>query len=331
MACVELPFCKHTHHDQSAVQTADGAPAQGLVGSEIAAMMIMAVLPDMKQHYVAQGEQQYAKLCRYYELRHGLPLGSIAYPFPIFMDNDRRHAHARITMSMWWHTRHPRGLALQLDAAAALEKRERQVQTLMELVRTRSPTVNGRNKTDIEIRAEVYAIMQTTPDPDPERQDAVKAYLAQRTSQLTEPDSAGFAPPMFGPLVDKTPDINSPAENCVGWLKGHLQDKVREWMVQRRMQAALDQAKTYVSALVEKVDMLNTEDGLLTCKASVLKAVARVRLLAARADEWLLVNQIQIRKERARNGKPGKRYIYVSTRMEKGRDGRWMAKGVFKG
>lgn len=311
---------------RACVQTAQGCLSQAVVGSEIAAMMIMAVLPDMQKHYLAEGAFKFAMRCRHYELRHRLPLGSVQYPFPLFFDNDRRHAHARVSMAMWWQ-RHEQALPLQRCTAQSLHALDAQyVEPLVAQLRTREAALPvTTRKSDNELKAVAYATLQTSGLQGP-GQRAAELHSLQRALNEQLAHSVGFPPQLCGPLVDKTPDINSPAENCVGFFKTHVNNKVREWMTQWHMQDALDWGKTYASALWEKLKQLNTADGRLTCHASVLKAVARVRLLAAKEDQVVLVQQVNIRK-----APDGKRYISSFTRMELGRNGRWMAKGVFKG
>lgn len=311
------------------VQTADGRLSQAVCGSELAAMMIMAVLPDMQQHYLAKGKYDFAMRCRYYELRQGLPLGSVQYPFPIFFDNAPVHAHPRISMAMWWQ-RNRYALPLQRKIAESLQGLDANVvQPLVDHMRKHDPPVRGSRKSDNELRAAAYATLQTTyaaADSSP-----YQLHELQRQLNAVAPASAGYPPQMWGPLVDKTPDINSPAENCVCFFKTDLQSKVREFMTQVHMQDAFDWARTYVDVLLAKLAALNTADGLITCRASVLKATARVRLLACDADKCVLVSVVDIRTERAKHGQPAKRYIVTKTCMERGRAGKWAAKGVFKG
>lgn len=314
------------------VQTAKGLKSGGLVGSEVAAMMIMAVLPDINQHYLSKGDLEYTRLCRYYEMRHDLPAGSVQYPFPIFFDNARIHAHARLCMAQLWQYT-PLGLGKQRsvqDAASAAFYMQKQLKDRLRQNKVNclaKPLSEEQRNDKRYTNSLAMALLQTTPQfSHPSIQALYAATRQQRSLVESDARCAGFPPHMCGPLVDKTPDINAPAENCVGFLKRAVTDRVKQLMWQSQNEPLLDCALTYEMALREKVQQLNSPDGLLTCKASVLKAPARVKLLAAKEGEIVVVQQVHIRK-----GKDGEREIVTYHRKELGRNGRWMAKGVFKG
>lgn len=292
--------------------------------------MIMAILPDINQHYLSKGDLEFTRLCRYYEMRHRLPAGSVQYPFPIFFDNARIHAHARLCMAQLWQYT-PLGLGKQRsvqDAAEDVLHLHKQLVAQLRQNRVKWLQLSEEQRNDERyVRSLAAAVLQTNTHLSHPKARALQA-AGREQRRLVESDArcAGFPPHMCGPLVDKTPDINAPAENCVGFLKRAVTERVKQLMWQSQNEPLLDCALTYEMALREKVQQLNTPDGLLTCKASVLKAPARVKLLAAKAGELVLVQLVHIRK-----GNDGKREICTYQRKELGRNGRWMAKGVFKG
>lgn len=291
-------------------------------------MMIMAVLPDINQHYLAQGDFEFMRLCRYYELRNKLPLGSVQYPFPIFFDNARIHAHARLSMaSVWQYT--PCGLPRQRSVQAKLAAQSGTAAQLAAAMqqRERDALPELQRSSEHHLRAKAYATLQSQPQHQKlALRELAVASREQRQLSADDARCAGFPPQMCGPLVDKTPDINAPAENCVGFLKAAVTKRVRNLMWNEQYAPQLDWARTYEMALREEVQKLNTPDGLLTCKGSVLKSPARVKLLAAEEKQLVLVQQVSLRK-----GKEGQRELVTYERYELGRNGRWMARGVFKG
>lgn len=86
----------------SCVQTKEGKSPAGVVGSELAAMFCLAVLPDLLHGLLARcgcevGSAQHDELCKAYAASIGLPhlWPHIYYPFPVSLDNDSRHHWVR--------------------------------------------------------------------------------------------------------------------------------------------------------------------------------------------------------------------------------------------
>ena len=104
----------------------------------------------------------------------------------------------------------------------------------------------------------------------PELQSFRKGHQEWQAACDKDPTACGFPPQLTAPLSDKTPDINSPAENNVCCDKGHVERKVKEWVLDPSKDEALEKALTYWNLVNEKVKQMNTPDGLLTCYAAVM-------------------------------------------------------------
>ena len=311
------------------MQKADGEATTAICASESAALLIMGMLPYMRNCYKDADDadgSRFAERCRLLELRHGLPLHSVQTPAYMAIDNARTHPQGRKMCSMMWQQ--------HFEAAEKYRECEQWVgpvgmQLREALAQRAHPDWDALNALSTEWTKLTH---KSTDDATTE----VKA-LAKSVKELNalcdkDPTACGHPPQLVAPLSDKTPDINSPAENDVCCLKGHVERTVSEWVLTPEKDEALEKALTYWQLVLEKVEWMNTEDGMLTCLCCVKNGLVRVQLLAADAGEPVAVQKYDILKKvdhSAPNGQ--RRELRVTDGVGDGRAGRWVAQGVYKG
>lgn len=374
------------------MQKADGSEARALVASEIAALLIMAMLPYFRKCYKdSLTEQEFALRCRYIERFLGLPPFSVQNPFTISFDNATTHPESRKMAScMWQEHLDARGAwdavstqykavfeayskALEGEAAAERAATERQpaqqsdeqaavqhaqaslqpgaqqarvpvlarsqlqlpavaplrgdsdtFRETAEVQTSLSHAPPAGKETEVSIRTRARVLSQTNGDKLLEElKERVQAYDDICDA---DPTACGFASQQFLSLVDKTPDINSGAENNVYFHKNPVTKAVREWMFDPAMQDDLELAATYWNKCKEQTARLNTPNGLVTCRATVINALARVKVLAAPKGA-----QIKVIKAKVLKPKDGPYSLVEREHEATGSGGGWIAEGVFSG
>lgn len=376
------------------MQKADGSKADALVASEVAALLIMAMLPYFRRCYKESlTKQQFALRCRYLESCLGLPLFSVQNPFTISMDNANTHPQSRKMASYMWQEHldaraawdavreqlftkisttwndamarvraaaaaqlnqqsdqqqsgqqanvqraansvqpgaqqagvpvHDR-IQLHLPAVAPLQGDTDYHRTLAEILvaLSHAPVAGEETKLTQWARAHVEAV------PGGKQELAELAARAQAYDDIcdSDPTACGYASQQFLSLEDKTPDINSGAENCVFFHKQHVHQAVLDWMFDPDMDDDLELAATYWDKCKERTAWLNSPNGLVTCEATVINALARVKLIAAPKNE-----QIKVIKATVQKPENGPYSIVLREAEVTGSGGGWIAQGVYSG
>lgn len=313
------------------MQKADGDATTAVCASESAALLIVGMLPYMRNCYKDADDadgSRFAERCRLMELRHGLPLHSVQTPAYMGLDNARTHPQGRKQCSMMWQQ--------HFEAADKYHECEQWVgpvsaQLVEKLAVQAAPTdIDAQRKA---LSAEWTQLTHKTAD---DASTEVKA-LAKSVKELSDvcdkdPTACGHPPQLVAPLSDKTPDINSPAENDVCCLKGHAERTVSEWVLTPEMDEALEKAQTYWQLVQDKVEWMNSPDGKLTCLCCVKNGLVRVQLLAADAGEPVAVRKYKILKKVDHSAPTGqRRELRVTEEVGDGRAGEWIAQGVYNG
>ena len=303
--------------------------AQAFCASEMTSLMIVEALPSFNKHYEAGGPDAHALLCRQMEARLNLGLFTVTYPFPVFLDNARNQVQLRTALNTNWQC-HPARQRLQEQLQQAMDAARTVADAAYALKVQARPDLDADPKGRKFLIAMAWEAVSRPSLADDSTQPEQVRNVARLMCELRalckrDPTAAGFAAAQWGALADKTPDINSPAENDVNWYKGYTYAEVMGMVFDAEQQEQLEHASTYINALLTKTEKLNTPEGLLQCKAAVDKAWARVQLLAADATQDVEVELVSLRRPK------GKDPVIVREKVtEKGLAGRWSAQHVFK-
>lgn len=374
------------------MQTAEGTTADALVASEVAALLIMAMLPYFRRCYKESlTEQEFALRCRYLESCFGLPFFSVQNPFTISMDNANTHPQSRKMASYMWQEHLDARAAwdavceqftkvdtlwcdamTQMRAAAAAQQSQQsgqqQQQSGQQASAAASSAQRDAQQADVPDRAQLHLPAVAPPqwnteyhrakaevltavsrapvageetkvtqwarerlDEVPQGKEALAA-LAARVQAYddicdSDPTACGFSSQQFLSLEDKTPDLNSGAENCVFFHKNHVQQAVLDWMFDPDMDDRLELAATYWDKCKERTAWLNSPNGLVTCEATVINALARAKLLATPKNEQVKVIKATVHKP----PKNGPYSIVLREAEVTGSGGAWIAQGVYSG
>ena len=300
--------------------------------------LTMGVLPYARNCYTDADDvdgSRFAQRCRMLEMRHGLPLQTPAY---LAIDNARTHPQGRKMCSMMWQE--------HLDAGELYRECEQWFRAVGDDIDSDPALLAAANAHIAACAQDGYAIDQhevvsalwtscthkcTNEASAPVRSLAASVQKLQAVCDA-DPTACGHPPQLVAPLSDKTPDINSPAENDVCFLKGYVETKVSEFVLDRLMDAALEKASTYWNLVLEKAAWLCAQDGLRTCLCAVKNGVVRVQPLAADVGELVAVEKWDILKKVDHDADGGqRREIRVRKMTGDGLAGSWVADGVFIG
>jgi hypothetical protein len=193
---------------------------------------------------------------------------------------------------------------------------------------SREPVDSEKTQFGEDMRAEV---LRNIPDGDSRL--AKLAALSKALDGICNESflARGCSAQQFLTLADKTPDINSAAENDVQFHKQYVRAAIHDWMFDPDMDDALELGATYWNKCREKTAWLNSSDGLVTCRATVINALMRAKKLATPVGQSVSVEKATVIKPKDAEGKPLPYVLKLSQHDTEGSGGRWIAEGVFSG
>lgn len=273
------------------VQNWQGGAAGGLVGSELAAMMDHAVLPEILGIYIANGTFESER--RDVAARMGMPVHQVDFCFFVAVDNDKRHAHFRRVLLA------PRYTQVQCQRKLA---RQRDLILQEEWARG-SHSVSAQVMWQrLQERCAVYGA-------------TLHEYVRMKWAEA-DPQARTLHPEQYQPLPPQTPELNMPIEHCVHTFKGGIADKLHQPGVVDSKE--LRNAKAY-HEIADSVGQERFGKGIRQhdVDCSVRKMLCTAKILAAAKGEWVKV------RHRFRDSKEEQDYWVQGTGGEWISDPRW--------
>lgn len=290
-----------------AVQTKDGFEPGNVVGSELAAMFSLQVLPTLKQHYVDPDDPSvFEQHCKDFAATIGLPKHRwpmVTFPSFISIDNDPRHGRVRQLLSV------PRVEEREV-ARFRRHAYEEIVQVgtdipdkLVSAYAWLSPTPQA-GATDLRKASGRLAGYDELVErasgrrPDNTFRDSLKDYIDKTGYDPADRrlwDRARIMneyvcvfPWQYMPLTKIAPDIHQPPEHMVGKVKRFVTPRIQQMDMN---DPAMWKGKTFQALLTEAVaEVGNGEGGLHHIQGSVRKQPHCCKILAADKDVDVIIH-----------------------------------------
>lgn len=344
-------------HDITRMQTLYGNKARALVGSEIAAVAVMAILPHYRAACVDRRGLYNTELeCRRAERRYGVDDFTVHYPQPDAFD----HAPAHAWMVQWlctgWQA-HKVAQSLRATLRGVLQLRACQTawNLVINLARLQDSRLMGdelqaqsltflllHDRVHTRTLPQLWQVVLSQLQDDsafgvwPSDVVVLAGNAAAELRDLCEwdPTAAGQPPHRHLPLEKKTPDFNIPAEGNVGGFKRKGDARTAEATLHGNDDTALDLAMTTAEALLKHEEHENSAAARPSREAAVLKGLVHCDLVGAQETELVAV-ELPCVKHSAKfaDGKwhACDPHVLVTTKELLGTGGGWVPHSVAKG
>lgn len=278
------------------MQTKEGRPAAGIVGSELLAMFCLVLLPQMLLRWLARfgcqiGSEEHDHLCKEFAASIGEPdlWWAIYYPFPLSLDNDSRHFWVRSSLLR------PR-LSAEQEAALVAELQnaeDRAVIMLLTEKELRSWTAAGHQPSQVMKKLAFDVACARFADAA-ERQAALDEIEAElklpfkhwklRQLMKERPWLRIVLPHQFMPLSKVAAELHMAVEHRVDTVKGDSSEGIWDFITFVVDEQRLFDAAEYQNIVCEVIEKRSDDNGKAAIVGSIRKQWQCCHALAAPPD-----------------------------------------------
>lgn len=287
------------------MQTMDGKKPQGVVASEMLALLDLDVLPTTLEKLLdvcgcEVGSAGHDELCKAYAESIGLPhlWPVIYYPFPDSLDNDSRHAYPRRALLQ---PRLSEQQAEALEAELLAAERRAIIQEVANDLVTRLRAGGAPLTASFAARAiEIGHLVEASTQPERQlalqriEQRAGMSFRRYHMRRLMKdrPWLRILLPHQFMPLCKVAAEIHMTIEHRVDDVKGDLSGELWQLLCNVVQQEVLFDARRYQEMVLRAVEQRSNAAGKNAILGSIRKQRQCVRALAAPSDECVMLWKI---------------------------------------
>lgn len=286
------------------MQTKEGRPAAGIVGSEILAMFCLVLLPEMLSRFLALrgcevGSKEHDDLCKAAAAAIGEPdlWWAIYYPFPISLDNDSRHHWLRSSLLQ------PRLSEEQAEALKAeLQTAEDRAIIMLLLDKELKSWTDAGHPVSVRLKKLAFDVACAKANDAEERRAAlaeIEAHLKlpfkhwkMRQLMKERPWLRIVLPHQMMPLCKCAPEIHMAVEHRVDTVKGDSGIDVWEFICSETDQDRIFDASVYQDIVCAVVERRSDDKGKAAIAGSIRKQKQCCRILAANRDHIVVLMRV---------------------------------------